>query len=173
MNDNQEKSTFSAQPGDTDFTNISLETEVPLKKKKVPRRLIHFSDGVLEEYSTDEEEDQPPPPPPVNPRTLHWGPWMWHYASTAALKTLGVADTCGEKLAWFFGITSPKYQSAIDEFYRLKTEEEREEEQLRRYQERMAGLKTVDVCVQDGAGDIVKDKQNVGDTAYTQNVEKF
>ena len=33
-----------------------------------------------------------------------------------------VADACGEKLAWFFGITSPKYQAAIDEFYRLKHE---------------------------------------------------
>lgn len=31
-----------------------------------------------------------------------------------------MADTCGEKLAWFFGITSPKYQAAIDEYYRLK-----------------------------------------------------
>jgi FAM177 family len=28
------------------------------------------------------------------------------------------ADFCGEKLAWFFGITSPKYQYAIDEYYR-------------------------------------------------------
>ena len=50
-----------------EFTNISLDTEAPLKKKKVPRRLIHCSDGVLEEYSTDEEEDTPPPPPPVDP----------------------------------------------------------------------------------------------------------
>ena len=33
-----------------------------------------------------------------------------------------VADTCGENLAWFIGITTPKYQSAIDEFYRLKAE---------------------------------------------------
>jgi hypothetical protein len=33
-----------------------------------------------------------------------------------------VADTCGEHLAWFFGITTPKYQYAIDEYYRLKEE---------------------------------------------------
>ena len=31
-----------------------------------------------------------------------------------------VADYCGEKLAWFLGITSPKYQSAIDEYNRIK-----------------------------------------------------
>ena len=35
---------------------------------------------------------------------------------------LSVADFCGEKLAWFFGITSPKYQYAIDEYNRLKAE---------------------------------------------------
>ena len=31
-------------------------------------------------------------------------------------------DSCGEKLAWLLGITSPKYQYAIDEFHRLKKE---------------------------------------------------
>ena len=35
---------------------------------------------------------------------------------------VAVADTCGEKLAWFFGITSPKYQYAIDEYNRMKQE---------------------------------------------------
>ena len=25
-------------------------------KKRVPKRILHFSDGVLEEYSTDEDE---------------------------------------------------------------------------------------------------------------------
>lgn len=33
-----------------------------------------------------------------------------------------VADSCGERLASFFGITTPKYQYAIDEYYRLKEE---------------------------------------------------
>lgn len=48
--------------GDGEFTNISVDVETG-KKKKVPRRLIHCSDGVLEEYSTDEEEEKPLPPP--------------------------------------------------------------------------------------------------------------
>ncbi|XP_052272878.1 protein FAM177A1-like isoform X2 [Dreissena polymorpha] len=133
---------YSPQP--VEFTDVVLEGEhVTSKKKKEPRRLVHFSDGVLEEYSTDEEEDQPAPPPPINPKTLSWVPWMWHYASTAAVKTLGAADTCGEKLAWFFGITSPKYQSAIDEFYRLKAEEEKEEEEVQSYKKNMALLYNV------------------------------
>lgn len=32
------------------------------------------------------------------------------------------ADYLGEKLAWFFGITSPKYQYAIDEYEKMKAE---------------------------------------------------
>ena len=31
-----------------------------------------------------------------------------------------VAEYLGEKLAAFFGITTPKYQYVIDEYYRLK-----------------------------------------------------
>lgn len=34
--------------------------------EQVPRRLIHCSDGILEEYSTDEDEDEEPVPPPVD-----------------------------------------------------------------------------------------------------------
>ena len=58
---------FYLQPVQTDFTNVPLDSEVPTKGKKQPRRILHFSDGILEEYSTDEEDDKPPPPPPVNP----------------------------------------------------------------------------------------------------------
>lgn len=33
-----------------------------------------------------------------------------------------VCDYMGEKLASLFGITTPKYQYAIDEYYRIKKE---------------------------------------------------
>ncbi len=32
------------------------------------------------------------------------------------------ADRCGERLAWMLGITSPKYQYAIDEYHRIQKE---------------------------------------------------
>ncbi|XP_022329318.2 protein FAM177A1-like [Crassostrea virginica] len=129
-----EKST--ANPVESgDFTSIPLgvDPERP-KKKKVPRRLIYCSDGVLEEYSTD-EEDEKPPELTVNPKELTWMPWFWYYMVTAAKGTLYVADSCGERLASFFGITTPKYQYAIDEYYRLKEEEERDKEREKRNQE--------------------------------------
>ncbi|XP_045170755.2 protein FAM177A1-like isoform X2 [Mercenaria mercenaria] len=162
MSNGNEISTYSAQPVTSDFTNVSLEPDQQ-KKKKVPRRLIHFSDGVLEEYSTDEDDDEPPPPPPVDPKTLTWGPWFWFYMSSAAFKTLGVADSCGEKLAWFFGITTPKYQAAIDEFYRLKAEEEKELEYEQRAREKMQEFSSIDVKVIDqardkGSGDSQREK---------------
>ena len=38
------------------------------------------------------------------------------------VSNVAAVDFCGEKLAWMFGITSPKYQYAIDEFRRLEAE---------------------------------------------------
>ena len=56
-----------------EFANVPLdrgaeEAAVPEKKKKVPRRILHFSDGIMEEYSTDEEdEDDVDKGPTVDP----------------------------------------------------------------------------------------------------------
>lgn len=36
--------------------------------------------------------------------------------------SLTVCDYLGERLASMFGITTPKYQYAIDEYYRIKKE---------------------------------------------------
>lgn len=48
-----------------------MELGVIGKKKKVPRRVIHFASGeTMEEYSTDEEEDEQEKKdllPPVDP----------------------------------------------------------------------------------------------------------
>ena len=49
--------------------------------------------------------------------------YTWFMGST----TLGYCDFIGEKLAWWFGITSPKYYYELQEFQRMKEEEEEEE----------------------------------------------
>ena len=72
----------------------------------------------------DEEE----PEPEVDTKKLRWMPWFWHFTKKSAKKTLAAADYVGEKLAYFVGITSPKYQYEIDEYNRLKWEEEKEKE---------------------------------------------
>ncbi|XP_033733860.1 protein FAM177A1-like [Pecten maximus] len=156
----------------TEFTNVSLDAEAPPVKKKQPKRILHFSDGILEEYSTDEEEEEKKPTEPlVNPKSLTWVPWFWYYTVLAASKTLKGADFCGEKLAWFFGITTPKYQYAIDEFYRLKEEEEKENARQDKILKKLEAqtLSSVDIGV-DFKG-VPSQKMPSGN--ILENVEKY
>jgi len=64
--------------------------EAKNKKAKVPRRVIHFSDGVIEEFSTDSEEEEEKKKAEelekekkkkaiIDPKTLRWLPWMLYY----------------------------------------------------------------------------------------------
>ncbi|CAD5119691.1 DgyrCDS8283 [Dimorphilus gyrociliatus] len=120
-----ENSQSSPTPSTISMSEIHLQkenTSITIGKKKEPRRRVYCSDGVYEEYSTDEEEPVELPPP-VDPKTLTWAPWIGYYFRHVGLKTLNAADYLGEKLAWFFGITSPKYQYIIDEVNRRNAEE--------------------------------------------------
>ncbi|XP_016133628.1 protein FAM177A1-like [Sinocyclocheilus grahami] len=87
----------------------------------------------MEEYSTDEEEEEPPekakPLSSRDPSKLTWGPYVWFQMWRVATSTISVCDYLGEKMASLLGITTPKYQYAIDEYYRMKKEEEEEEEE--------------------------------------------
>ncbi|KAL0964962.1 hypothetical protein UPYG_G00275020 [Umbra pygmaea] len=111
-----------------------------LKEEKAPRRIIHFSNGeTMEEYSTDEEgEDKEPekmdllsPPVDAVRSQLTWGPYVWFQMWRAATSTVLACDYLGERMASLFGITSAKYQYAIDEYYRIRKEKEEEEEDNR------------------------------------------
>ena len=51
-------------------------------------------------------------------------PWMGYIAKKTAVKTLETCDFMGEKLAWWFGITQPKFLYEIQEYERMKKEEE-------------------------------------------------
>ncbi|RZF47135.1 hypothetical protein LSTR_LSTR005213 [Laodelphax striatellus] len=107
------------------------------KKQRIPRRVLHFSDGVIEEYSTDEETDDPDlckkqtvnETMAINPKSLTWGPWFWYQSVVLGSRTLEVCDFLGESLASFFGITTPKYQYEMDYYNNLKAEEEERKKQ--------------------------------------------
>jgi len=50
---------------------VQCTPEVQLEKKqRTPCRILHFSDGILEEYSTDGEEEEKVDQPSVNQVTL-------------------------------------------------------------------------------------------------------
>ncbi|KAJ0063218.1 hypothetical protein NL108_013844, partial [Boleophthalmus pectinirostris] len=107
--------------------STSLEMQdMSQKKVKVPRRTIYFASGeTMEEYSTDEEEDVEPAQKdvlPVDTSKMTWGPYVWFQMWRMATSTVSVCDYMGEKMASLFGITTPKYQYAIDEYYRIKKE---------------------------------------------------
>jgi len=51
---------------------------------------------------------------------MNWLPWAWYRTTWLSSKMLDGCDYVGECLANFFGITAPKYQFEINEFYRLQ-----------------------------------------------------
>lgn len=118
-----------------DGTTCLEMQDMSQKKVKVPRRTIYFASGeTMEEYSTDEEEEVEPLQKevlPMDTSKMTWGPYVWFQMWRMATSTVSVCDYMGEKLASLFGITTPKYQYAIDEYYRIKKEEEEEEEESR------------------------------------------
>ncbi|XP_078728249.1 protein FAM177A1-like isoform X2 [Lampetra fluviatilis] len=135
-----------------DLGESGASDEKKKRRERVPRRIIHFASGeTMEEYSTDEEEEEEISKQlaaPTDPAKLTWGPYLWFYLFKTGTGTLAVCDFVGEKLADLFGITTAKYQYAIDEYNRSKEEEEEEmedrlsEEAQRRLDERSQHTET-------------------------------
>lgn len=120
-----------AGPEKTNFTEINLSE---VEKKKAPKRVVHFSDGVLEEFSTDDEEldgDNPDTQPLIDPKTLPWVPYFGYMIWWLGSRTLAVCDYLGENLAWILGITSPKFQYELDQYERMAKEEEEFEKYIK------------------------------------------
>ncbi|XP_051511227.1 protein FAM177A1 isoform X2 [Myxocyprinus asiaticus] len=93
------------------------------RKEKTPRRIIHFSSGeIMEEYSTDDEEENKKEN--TKKDLLSSKDTMWK----AAASTMSACDYLGERMASLFGITTAKYQYAIDEYSRAKKEEDKDED---------------------------------------------
>ncbi|XP_072513070.1 protein FAM177A1 [Salminus brasiliensis] len=120
-----------------DFECVELEEleDKELSKEKAPRRVIHFSSGeTMEEYSTEEEDNSEKHPEkkdllsPIDTSKLTWGPYVWFQMWRAATSTVSACDYLGERMASLFGVTSAKYQYAIDEFDRMKENEKEVEE---------------------------------------------
>lgn len=103
--------------------NSDVETQCTNKLSKKPKRILQFSDGIMEEYSSEDEVDMPKNSKTVtqiNTKNMNWLPWAWYQTTWISSKMLDGCDYVGECLANFFGITAPKYQFEINEFYRLQ-----------------------------------------------------
>lgn len=99
----------------------STNSELNTIRIKEPKRVLHFSDGVIEEFSSDEDVDDVPDSDQSStentPVPSEWIPWILYTTSSLGYKTLEVCDSIGEYLADMFGITSSKYYAEV-EYYK-------------------------------------------------------
>ncbi|CAG9762468.1 unnamed protein product [Ceutorhynchus assimilis] len=119
-----------------DYCDENAPPNVASYKHKTPKRTLTFSDGLLEEYSTDDEDyGDKPTQEIVNPETMTWGPWMMYKTWAAGASTLSYIDYVGEILASLFGITTPRYYFELEEYKRRKASADRLAEQEKGWSE--------------------------------------
>lgn len=91
--------------------NKEHELEVVIKK---PKRVLHCSDGIYEEYSDDEDTQEPQ----EQNQTFPW---------RIAQSVINALDYAGETLGEFFHITTPKYSYEIEQFKKEQEQRAKEE----------------------------------------------
>ncbi|KAG7208568.1 hypothetical protein KM043_014781 [Ampulex compressa] len=71
------------------------DTQSDTKSRRNPKRVLQFSDGTLEEYSSDDEVDAPKEMRAVTQldvKSLDWLPWAWHQTLRFSTKMLDGCD---------------------------------------------------------------------------------
>merc|ERR1712004_372114 len=134
-----------------------IEKSTSLSGKK-PKRVIYCSDGVLEEYSTDEEDLQERereekaekewnelPYEKTDTSKVSWFDFAKIIACRNFKRTQWASFWIGECVAEMFGITTPRYASAIKQAH--------EEEKQRLEQEEITKQ-----CYINEAGDLVEEQ---------------
>jgi hypothetical protein len=100
-----------------------------LRQKIGRRRIFHFNDGIMADFSDDEEPYTSTPVQAtgrLGPNMLPWRPWLWYVIANTGSTLLKVCDYLGEHFARYFGIIAAKCQYEIDEHKRIMAEEKEE-----------------------------------------------
>ncbi|XP_055643196.1 protein FAM177A1 [Toxorhynchites rutilus septentrionalis] len=122
---------------DATATFIQNEKDVEVQVR-APKRILHFSDGTLEEYS-DNEEDQVDAAKKheaaLDETKMNWSDWMMHKTCKLGSSVLAGCDYVGEGLASMLGITTPKYSFEIEEFKRIQAEQQAEDRAIQNFVE--------------------------------------
>ncbi|XP_055911379.1 protein FAM177B [Eupeodes corollae] len=98
---------------------------------QAPKKLLYFSDGVMEEYSDSEDECDAAGKNTeecVNVKDLEWAPYMRFKANKMGTKVLSGIDYVGGGLASFFGLTPSEVEIAAAK-RRVAFEDTTDEEQ--------------------------------------------
>ncbi|GAB0088621.1 uncharacterized protein DMENIID0001_030780 [Sergentomyia squamirostris] len=107
------------------------DNDVNLNIKK-PSRVLHFSDGILEEFSESEDEvdhnKNQMQLSPVDESQMDWPTWMIHKASQTKNTMVSGCEYVGEALASFLGITTSKFDMEYEEYKRREEAERAKEE---------------------------------------------
>lgn len=83
---------------------------------KKPKRIIHCSDGIYEEYDSDDDKEKIA----EDNKNRSW-------PIRAAHSLINALDYAGETLADFFNITTPKYSYEIEQFKKDQVARAKEE----------------------------------------------
>ncbi|XP_037828865.1 protein FAM177B isoform X2 [Lucilia sericata] len=108
---------MDASSNSDEKTECDSITAVELQKS---RRVLYFSDGIMEELSESDGEDIGPDITDksmnvnIDIASLPLGPRIKYQAYQMGSRFLNGIDYVGEGLASFFGITTPKYMSESD-----------------------------------------------------------
>ncbi|RWS16551.1 hypothetical protein B4U79_15146 [Dinothrombium tinctorium] len=131
----------SRKYGSLESPHCSQQCDVPTfdRGQRRPKRVIHFSNGVIEEYSDNESETpdyvdtcskstadlvaEAGALVPFDNSNYYWFNQLSKLTSSLGRNTLQVCDYLGEKLASMLGITTPKYEYEIEEYKRMCREE--------------------------------------------------
>ncbi|XP_055716734.1 uncharacterized protein LOC129810347 [Phlebotomus papatasi] len=113
-------------------------SDVNLSIKK-PKRVLHFSDGILEEFSdTEDEVDQNKNKVldvlSVDESQMDWPTWMIHKAARTKDTVVSGCEYVGEALASFLGITTSKFDLEYEEYKRREEEKAREDRESQGWQ---------------------------------------
>ncbi|KAI1897724.1 hypothetical protein AGOR_G00086220 [Albula goreensis] len=102
------------------------ETEFGAASMSQQKKVIYFANGeTLEQDSSEEEESVPQAEPfsaSKDTAQLSWKEYSWCLWMKAGKKSLRTCDFLGGKLANMLGLSTAKYQYAVDEYHRNKTE---------------------------------------------------
>ncbi|XP_031339551.1 protein FAM177A1 [Photinus pyralis] len=128
------------------FDNASSnDAESANIKVRIPKRILHFSDGTLEEYSDDENITPPneTTTAAIVDSNASWSSWLLYKSWSAGVMALAACDYLGEHLAYFFGITTPKYWAEIEESKRIEAENIEKQKQAEGWSEPSGGAGSV------------------------------
>ncbi|XP_055389155.1 protein FAM177A1 [Condylostylus longicornis] len=120
---------------------VTGDKEVSLQIKK-PKKILHFCDGTLEEFSDDEddidgsvagteENGSQNEQASIDEKNLPWIPWLKVKSWKTGTSALAGIDYVGSILADFLGITTPKFALEYEAFKQNQNEKaEIEKEKL-------------------------------------------